>query len=270
MPTALLIGATGQVGQYVLKELLQSPDWTTVGEYGRKVTELQDFVSKHNLPSTSVEKIKQEKVDFEALLNEQDDGGSESQKFKGQAWDVVFITLGTSRKDAGSAEKFQKIDQEYVVRAAKAALDGSPAGQSPTLVYVSSVGADKNSSLLYARSKGETEERLSELGYKETIVFRPGALTGTARPQTRPVEAVIGFILPAISFISDSVGIKVADLAQGMLYAAKRGPSNLPKEARAYRSSSARPYTIIANAGSLGLSRLFNAEQTTDPTPVQQ
>jgi len=122
MPSALLVGASGQVGRQVLKELLDSSHWTEVGEYGRKLTDLSDFITKHNLPSTAVNKVKQEKVDFDALLAEKDATGKETQKFKKQSWDVVLITLGTTSKDAGSNEMFKKIDKDFVVKAAEAAL----------------------------------------------------------------------------------------------------------------------------------------------------
>lgn len=41
------------------------------------------------------------------------------------------------------------------------------------------------------RSKGLTEHGLASLGYKDTIVFRPGYLTGTNRPEVRLVETVV-------------------------------------------------------------------------------
>lgn len=53
----------------------------------------------------------------------------------------------------------------------------------------------------------------------------------------------------------------MADLGQSALYAAKVGVAGLPKEAKAETSKGEPKYTIIANAGSLGLARLFKAEQ---------
>lgn len=46
-------------------------------------------------------------IDYEKL----DEAGLGSPDAK---WDVVFITLGTTRKAAGSDEAFEKIDREYV------------------------------------------------------------------------------------------------------------------------------------------------------------
>jgi hypothetical protein len=76
--SALLIGATGATGQYVLKELLASSHFTRVGEYGRRVT------SEDNLKVlTGKEKLEQKTIDFEKL----DESGLKEGK-----WDVIFIT----------------------------------------------------------------------------------------------------------------------------------------------------------------------------------
>ena len=38
---------------------------------------------------------------------------------------------------------------------------------------VSSAGADKNSMLLYPKTKGESEEAISNLGFEKTSIYRP-------------------------------------------------------------------------------------------------
>lgn len=63
------------------------------------------------------------------------------------------------------AEAFQVVDF------AKAARNPDIA---QTLVYCSSWGANPSSSGLYLKSKGDTENRLSELGY-QTIICRVGS-----------------------------------------------------------------------------------------------
>ena len=37
-----------------------------------------------------------------------------------------------------------------------------------------------------------TEDELAGLGYADTIVFRPGMLVGTKRPETRLAESAFG------------------------------------------------------------------------------
>lgn len=77
--------------------------------------------------------------------------------------------MGTTRAAAGSADNFVKIDREYVLAAAKAALTDEKATMQ-RLLYCSSAGANSSSFFLYPKSKGLTEEGLGEL----TMVYALG------------------------------------------------------------------------------------------------
>lgn len=115
--TAVIFGATGATGRHVLRELLESPSYSKVLEAGRRVTPVD------TLPASAKDKLVQQTVDFEKL---------EAEKLSG--YDHVYITcvqclvyvcidvetyglgrLGTTRKAAGSAEAFERIDREYVL-----------------------------------------------------------------------------------------------------------------------------------------------------------
>ena len=99
--SALLLGGTGAVGKKLLAELLASDEWTRVGEYGRRVT------APAPAPTAAhPAKLEQKTIDFEEL----DKAG-----LKAGRWDVVFVTLGTTRVGAGSAAQFEKIDRECVL-----------------------------------------------------------------------------------------------------------------------------------------------------------
>ncbi|THH19004.1 hypothetical protein EW146_g2067 [Bondarzewia mesenterica] len=171
--SALLIGATGSTGRHVLRELLTSPNFTRVGEAGRRVT------AKDQLPSGTEGKLEQKVIDFEKL----DQAGLKEGK-----WDVVFITMGTSIKAAGSEANFEKIDREYVINAAKAARSDDT---NQRLVYLSSQYSNPNSNTPFLRSKGLTEQALAGLGYGDTIVFRPLFLRNAGRAEFRPVEVML-------------------------------------------------------------------------------
>ena len=77
--SALVLGATGAVGSHVLRELLASPHFDRVGEFGRHVTE------KEKLSGLDVTKLAQKTIDFEELPR--DDQGLKEGK-----WDIVFVT----------------------------------------------------------------------------------------------------------------------------------------------------------------------------------
>jgi len=191
------------------------------------------------------DKLEQKVVDFEKI----EESGLASGK-----WDVVFITLGTTKKDAGSAEQFEKIDREYVLRSAKEAKSSEI---SQRLVYLSSGGASSSSPFLYARSKGLTEEGLAKLGYSDTIIFRPGMLQGTAREHPRLAETVFGKVTSVLSHFSDSIEIQISALAKSMYFAGKLGSDGLPDSVGATKEDDAGGFgfTSINNAGAIALSK---------------
>ncbi|KAM6497243.1 hypothetical protein JOM56_007716 [Amanita muscaria] len=237
MPSALILGATGQVGQHVLRELLSSSHFTRVGEYGRRITN-QDSIT------TGKERLEQKTIDFDNV----DQAGLKDGK-----WDVVFITLGTTRGAAGSAEAFERIDREYVLNAARAARTHDP-NHFQRVVYVSSGGANPSSPFLYPKSKGLTELGLAKLGYNDTVIFRPGFLIGTNRPKPRLFENILGAITGVLSHVSKSVEINVSTLAKSVVEAGIVGSSGLPKVASATTGGPGDGrFTVIYNAGAIAM-----------------
>lgn len=100
------------------------------------------------------------------------------------AVDDAFCCLGTTRRDAGSAAAFRRVDFDYVVAFARLARRAG----ATRFLLVSSLGASANSPLLYPRTKGESEAAISALGFRTVVILRPSFLVG-ARAQQRPFEA---------------------------------------------------------------------------------
>jgi hypothetical protein len=70
-----------------------------------------------------------------------------------------------------------------------------------------SSGANPKAPFLYPRSKGLTEQALAELGYKDTVIFRPAMLSNTQRPDARFAESALLCVRPAsLSFVSEEEG----------------------------------------------------------------
>ncbi|KAF9814838.1 hypothetical protein IEO21_04890 [Rhodonia placenta] len=204
--SALIVGATGATGRHILRALLASTVFTRVGEFGRKVTP-EDQIAEHKASGKLVQKV----IDFERVAEE---GLGEGK------WDVVFITLGTTRKAAGSAEI-------YVVNAARAAKTQDPAHKQ-RVVYLSSAGADASSHFLYTRSKGLTEQGLASIGFDDVIIFRPSFLAEANREQPKPGEAFVGRAVGLLSVVAPNVQIPVRTLAQSMYKAGEVGSAALP------------------------------------------
>ncbi|KAK0436922.1 hypothetical protein EV421DRAFT_1907698 [Armillaria borealis] len=245
--TALIIGATGQTGQYLLKELLASSHFTKVGEYGRRLTDLESL-------STGKDKLVQKAIDFEKL---------EESGLKDGKWDIVFITLGTTRKAAGGAEGFQRIDRDYVINSAR---EARVPDHEQRVVYLSSGSANAKSSFLYPRCKGQTEEALASMGYSDTIVFHPGLLAGTNRPQSRMPEVIAEGVINTLRLSSFFSGLEikasirnaiVATLGRSMAIAGWLGSERIPSVARAKEEETpeGKRFVSIPNAGAIALAQ---------------
>ncbi|KAH9074955.1 hypothetical protein EDB83DRAFT_1883115 [Lactarius deliciosus] len=236
LKSALILGATGQTGRHLLRELVASPTFSRVCEAGRRVTPVEE------LPAQASGKLEQKVIDFERL----DEAG-----LKDGNWDVVFITLGTTMKLAGSQENFTKIDKEYVVNAAKAAK----VDKDQRLVYISVGLANPESTSFYIRSKGLTEKALAELGYKDTVIFRPALLGNVERPEGRLLESILVKVTDVVSCISPRFQIKVDQLAKSARIAGELGTSGLPSGALATQMNwGGRNFTSIDNKGAVFLS----------------
>ncbi|EGN97019.1 hypothetical protein SERLA73DRAFT_185300 [Serpula lacrymans var. lacrymans S7.3] len=236
--SALIFGATGSTGRCLLKEVLSSSHFTRVGEFGRKVTPADQLES-----APGRQKLEQKTIDFERL----DQAG-----LKDGHWDVIFVTLGTSRAVAGA--DFEKVDREYVVNAVKEAKSTDP-NHSQRIVYLSASGANSSSTFLYPRSKGLTELALAGLGYMDTIVLRPVLLKG--RTDARVGEIVAGFVTGALSHFSSNMEIQVALLAKSMLNAGILGSAGLHTAVGAQEAGrDGVSFTVLDNKGAVALGKM--------------
>ena len=96
----------------------------------------------------------------------------------------AFCCLGTTRRDAGSAAAFRRVDLDYVVAFARLAKRAG----AVRFLLVSSLGASPSSPFLYPRTKGECEAAVTAIGFTTVIIVRPSFLVG-ARAQKRRAEA---------------------------------------------------------------------------------
>jgi uncharacterized protein YbjT (DUF2867 family) len=150
--TALLAGATGLVGSYLLTFLLEDE------QYDRVVV-----LSRQALPHTHT-KLSVQIVDFEELPQ---------YSTQIQA-DDIFICLGITLKKAGSLANAYKVEFTYPHQLAQIALQNG----AKRLLYVSSIGANTTSKNYYLRTKGEIESALSALPFEAVHLLRPSILYG--------------------------------------------------------------------------------------------
>ncbi|MES2016304.1 MAG: NAD-dependent epimerase/dehydratase family protein [Pseudomonadota bacterium] len=148
----LIFGATGMVGQGVLRECLQAPDVELVQTVGRTPVgqqhpKLRELVHAEMWHYDSVET---ELTDF----------------------DACFFCIGQSA--AGMSEKaYVHLTQDLTMAVASTLVRLNPA---MVFIYVSGAGADSNSKIMWERVRGETEHALLKLPFRGVYIFRPGMI----------------------------------------------------------------------------------------------
>ncbi|KAM8970641.1 oxidoreductase HTATIP2 isoform X1 [Sarcophilus harrisii] len=162
--SVFILGASGETGQVLLREILKENLFSKVTLIGRRKIEFEEEAYKH---------VNQEVVDFEKL-------DEYSSAFQGH--DVGFCCLGTTRSKAG-ADGFVRVDRDYVLKSAELAK----AGGCKHFNLLSSKGADKASSFLYLQVKGEVEAKVEEFNFDRYTIFRPAVLLCN-RKESRPAE----------------------------------------------------------------------------------
>ncbi|MBN3305351.1 HTAI2 Oxidoreductase, partial [Amia calva] len=192
--SCFVLGASGETGRALLRELLQRRLFSRVTLIGRRKMTFED---------QAYENLVQEVVDFEKL----DDFAS---AFEGH--DVGFCCLGTTKAKAGT-EGFIRVDHDYVLKSAQLAK----AGGCSHFSLESSKGADKTSSFLYLKVKGQVEADIEELGFDRFSVFRPAVLL-VDRQESRPSEWLARkFLAPVSYFFPTAMSIPITSVARSMV-----------------------------------------------------
>jgi len=150
----LLFGATGMVGQGVLRECLLDPSVCSVVAIGRSPS--------GRLHSRLREILHDDFTDYSSL----------SSQLTGL--DACFFCLGVSSVGLNE-EQYSRVTYDFTLRAAETLARLNP---HMTFVYVSGMGTDSSERgrSMWARVKGRTENSLLRLPFKAAYMFRPGVI----------------------------------------------------------------------------------------------
>ena len=170
MKTAIVISATGLVGNEIVNKLLNDSRYDRIKIFTRRTLKISNL------------KLEEYIIDFDHL---------EDWKHK-ITGDELYSALGTTIKKAGSKEAQYKIDFTYQYEMARIAAENNVS----KMLLVSSLGANSKSKNFYLRMKGELEDAILKLPFKNTFIFRPSILAGE-RNEKR---------------FGESVGIKLAKI----------------------------------------------------------
>ena len=169
---AIIVGATGLIGSKLLNILLANDEYSHVVSLVRK----ESGVAHH--------KLREVVVDFEKL-NEYE------QLIAGHA---LFCCLGSTQKKTPDLKVYYKIDHDYPLQLAQLAFKNSVEQYH----LISSMGANSAASNFYLKTKGETEEDITQTGVKCLHIYRPAFLTGD-RKEYRFAEKILTPLMAIIN-----------------------------------------------------------------------
>ena len=210
----VIIGATGMIGQVVLRECLHDPDVDVVKTVGRSASgashpKLRDVV------------------------------WSDMRSFSGidgefRDVDACFFCIGVT--SAGLAEAaYERVTYDIPVAAATTLARLNP---SMTFIYVSGAGADSSERgrVMWARVKGRAENAILRMPFKG-YVFRPAMVEPMygIRSRTRMYNVLYVLLrplLPALRRVFRRYLLTTEEIAQAMLVVARQGASKRVLESR--------------------------------------
>ena len=150
----LIFGATGMVGQGVLRECLQAADVKLVQTFGRTP------VGQKHLKLREV--VHAEMWQYNGVDDQLSD------------FDACFFCIGVT--SSGMSEKaYTHLTYDMTLAAAEALARLNP---RMVFVYVSAMGADTTgkSRIMWERVRGKTENALLKLPFRGVYIFRPGMI----------------------------------------------------------------------------------------------
>ena len=172
MKTALIFGSSGLIGSELLNAVKKNNNYNKIKLFVRSA------------PNNNDPKVEIIQTDFNNL-----------EKYKNSMLgDDCFFCIGTTRKDTPDKNEYRRIEHNIPVDVAKIAKSNSV----KVFIYVSSLGANPNSSGSYLKNKGQVEEELNNLNFPKLAVIRPSILLGN-RKFFRLGERIGIFIMKALS-----------------------------------------------------------------------
>jgi uncharacterized protein YbjT (DUF2867 family) len=202
----IVFGATGMVGQGVLRECLLAPDVSDVLVVTRTPTGVEHAKLREVLHGDF--------TDLEPIAGDL------------AGYDACFYCLGVSSVGMDEAA-YTRVSYDFPMAAARVLSPGNP---DLTFVYVSGEGTDAKSRLMWSRVKARTEREIMET-FRNGYAFRPGFIQPThgVRSKTgwyNTLYTVIAPLVPMIRRVAPRYVTTTDEVGRAMLRAARSGYPN--------------------------------------------
>jgi uncharacterized protein YbjT (DUF2867 family) len=202
----ILFGATGMIGQGVLRECLLDPRVERVLVVTRTATGQEHDKLR--------EIVHGDFKDLSAIESEL------------AGYDACFYCLGVSSVGM-SEEDYTRVTYDYAMAAGRVLAKLNP---SMTFVFISGGGTDSSERgrSMWARVKGKTENALLALPFEAAFMFRPALIIPmhgiVSRTRLyRIVYAIIGPLLPVWKTLFPSIVTTTDNVAKAMLHVVTNG-----------------------------------------------
>lgn len=172
--TAIILGATGLVGGILLELLVKDKRYKKIVLFSRKSVEINN------------QKIEEHLCDLLELEEQQ-------EYFKA---DEVFCCIGSTNAKTPDNELYRRIDYGIPIATTELCAQNN----IKTLIIVSALGADANSTIFYNRIKGEMEDKVLEIKIPKTHIVQPSMIGGN-RKEKRPREYFFKKMMQVLSFL---------------------------------------------------------------------
>jgi uncharacterized protein YbjT (DUF2867 family) len=200
----LLTGATGMVGQGVLQQCLASPQVTEVVAPVREMPAV-----RHPKLRPVVHPNFADWSDATSLLTDVD---------------ACFFCLGIS--SVGKREpEYRHVTYDLTLSLAEALLKASP---QACFVFVSGQGTNAASKTMWSRVKGETENALLALPFRDVYCFRPGMIEAApgVRSKVKLYDAmysVLKWLIPLFRKLAPGFVTSTWEVGRAMIRVSEQG-----------------------------------------------
>ncbi|HYD03896.1 MAG TPA: NAD-dependent epimerase/dehydratase family protein [Alphaproteobacteria bacterium] len=195
----LILGSTGMVGSEVLAECIKD-------DRIKSIT-VVDRVPTPN-PNKKVKQIIHQNFNDFSKIKKQIIGH-----------DVCFYCIGVYQGSVPK-EKFIEITYEYFTK-----LAHTIESKKTTFCLFSAGGADSKSNILFAKWKGECEDYLLKLNFKDIYILRPGYIhpSNPAKLHKSLNYYIFEALYPIVKFLSTNLSTTSNQLARAMVSVSLNG-----------------------------------------------
>ena len=211
----LIFGATGMVGQGVLRECLLDPGVERVTAIGRSATGTSD---------PKLRELRHADLWHYAAIEKELSG-----------FDACFFCLGVTSDGMKEAD-YERITYGIAVAAAETLARLNP---GLTFVFVSGAGTDSTEKgrVMWARVKGKTENAILRLPFKSAYMFRPGIIQPLNGIRSRTTLYNVGYavfkpLMPILRWAFPGQILTTGQIGRAMLKVARSGAPKRVLEAK--------------------------------------